>query len=135
MKKILSVLLAIVMMFSVFSVCLVSNASEASDEESIVMPRFTTIAGCTYLFEIKGLTAKFSVSLDANRYTNLKITVEMQREESTGYKTVETWTASETNYVALSLGGSRIINPFADYRIKITFVAGTETHIVYDYPA
>jgi hypothetical protein len=63
----------------------------------------------------------------------LSIKIELQKEESTGYKTLETWTKSGTG-TYLSLEGSRLINIFADYRIKVTCTAGGETFTTFDYP-
>ena len=48
-----------------------------------------------------------------------------------GY-TVETWTSSKTG-TYLSMSESRNINILCDYRLKVTFTAGSEKETVYRY--
>lgn len=58
--------------------------------------------------------------------------MELQKEKSSGYETVETWTDSKTG-TYLSMSESRNINVLSNYRLKITFNAGGETQVVYRY--
>ena len=75
MKKLLSILMVLVLMMSVFSFSCVSNATENDDDESVIMPRWTTISHYTAGMDISGLTATVSASLTAGYKTNLKIVV------------------------------------------------------------
>ena len=129
-KKSVSILLILTMLFSFFAI--VSCASEV-DDESVVMPRFTTISSVATSFTISGLNSTSSVLLTAKTSTSLYIKIELQKEKSSGYETIETWTKSGTG-TYLSLEEDRLINIFSDYRIKVTCKAGSETHTTYDYP-
>ena len=129
-KKSLSVVLILTMLFSVFAI----NSSAATvEEENTIMPRWSVINAVSTSFTISGLNSTSSVSLTSQYSTSLYIKIEFQKEESTGYKTLETWEKSGTGY-ALSLEKTRLINIFADYRIKVTCTAGGETHTTFDYP-
>lgn len=129
-KKSLSVVLIITMLFSVFAM----NSSAATvEEETPIMPRWSVIDGIGTSFVISGLNSTSTVSLTAQYSTSLYIKIEFQKEESTGYKTLETWEKSGTGTMLL-LEETRLINIFADYRIKVTCTAGGETHVKYDYP-
>lgn len=97
------------------------------------MPRFSTIDAVSTGFSISGINSTSSVSLTAKYSTSLYIKIELQKEKSTGYETIETWTKSGTG-TAILLEEDRLINIFADYRIKVTCTAGGETHVTYDYP-
>ncbi len=129
-KKSLSVVLIIAMIFSVFAI----NSSAALVEEKYpVMPCWSVIDGVGTSFSISGLVATASVSLTSQYSTSLYIKIEFQKEESTGYKTLETWETSGTGTM-LGLEEDRLINVFADYRIKVTCTAGGETFTTFDYP-
>lgn len=129
-KKSFSVILILTMLFSVFAI---NSSAEAVDDEYGVMPCFTTIDAITTVFTISGLNSTSSVSLTSQYSTSLYIKIELQKEKSTGYETIETWTNSGTG-TYLSLEKTRLINIFSDYRIKVTCKAGSETYTVYDYP-
>lgn len=129
-KKSLSVVLILTMLFSVFAI----NSSAANaEEESTIMPRWSVISGIGTSFVISGLNSTSTVSLSAKYSTSLYIKIEFQKEESTGYKTLETWEKSGTGTYLL-LEETRLINIFADYRIKVTCTAGGETNVSFDYP-
>lgn len=129
-KKSLSVVLIITMLFSAFAI----NSSAANaEEESTIMPRWSVISGIGTSFVISGLNSTSTVSLSAKYSTSLYIKIEFQKEESTGYKTLETWEKSGTGTYLL-LEETRLINIFADYRIKVTCTAGGETNVSFDYP-
>lgn len=130
MKKMVSILLILTMLFSSFAI--ISSAAEV-DEENVVMPRFTTIGSVSTSFTISGLNSTSSVVLVAKTSTSLYIKIELQKEKSSGYETIETWTKSGTG-VSLLLEETRLINVFSNYRIKVTCTAGGETHTKYDYP-
>lgn len=129
-KKSMSFLLILTMLFSFFAI---SSSAETVDEDSIVMPRFSTISGVTTVFTISGINSTSSVVLTSQYSTSLYIKIELQKEKSSGYETIETWTKSGTG-TYLVLEETRLINIFADYRIKVTCKAGSETHVTYDYP-
>ena len=129
-KKSLSVLLVFAMLFSVFAI---SSFAETTDDENIIMPRFSTIDAVTTVFTISGINSTSSVVLTAKYSTSLSIKIELQKEKSSGYTTIETWTKSGTG-TYLVLEETRLINILADYRIKVTCKAGSETHVTYDYP-
>lgn len=129
-KKSFSVVLILTMLFSVFAI----NSSAAKvEEENTIMPRWSVINAVSTSFVISGLNSTSTVSLTAQYSTSLYIKIEFQKEESTGYKTLETWEKSGTGR-SLVLEETRLINIFADYRIKVTCTAGGETHVTFDYP-
>ena len=129
-KKSVSIVLILTMLLSVFTL----NSSAAVIENDYeIMPRFTTISAVATSFTISGINSTSSVTLSSKVSTSLYIKIEFQKEESTGYKTLETWTKSGTGTV-LVLEETRLINIFADYRIKVTCTAGSETYTVFDYP-
>ncbi len=130
MKKTVSILLILTMLFSSFAI--MSSAAVVEDDYG-VMPCFTTINSVSTSFVISGLNSTSTVSLKAKTSTSLYIKIELQKEKSSGYETIETWTKSGTGY-SLALEESRLINIFSNYRIKVTCTAGSETHVTYDYP-
>lgn len=130
MKKTVSILLILAMLFSSFAI--MSSAAVVEDDNG-VMPCFTTISSVTTSFSISGLNSTSSVVLVAKTSTSLSIKIELQKEKSSGYETIETWTKSGTG-VSLLLEETRLINVFSNYRIKVTCTAGGETHVKYDYP-
>jgi hypothetical protein len=129
-KKSLSFMLILTMLFSVFTMN--STANDVENEYE-VMPCFTTISAVTTVFSISGINSTSSVVLSSQYSTSLYIKIELQKEKSTGYETIETWTKSGTG-TYLGLEETRLINIFADYRIKVTCKADNETHVTYDYP-
>lgn len=129
-KKSLSVVLILTMLFSVFAI---NSTAATVEEENTIMPRWSVINSVTTVFTISGINSTSSVVLSSQYSTSLYIKIEFQKEESTGYKTLETWEKSGTGTVLL-LEETRLINIFADYRIKVTCTAGGETHVKFDYP-
>lgn len=129
-KKSISLFLILTMLFSVFAI---NSAAETVEDDYGIMPCFTVINSVATSFTISGLNSTSYVHLIAQYSTSLYIKIEFQKETSTGYETLETWTKSGTG-VALTLEETRLINVFCDYRIKVTCTAGGETHVKYDYP-
>lgn len=119
------------MLFSVFSVNFIANATEF-ETESTVMPRYSTIASYSVGFDVSGFDLTSTVTLSAQCKTSLKIVVYLQKETSSGYETVKTWTKTGTGYI-LTLEESATANIFLNYRIKVTMTAGSETITVYRY--
>ena len=130
-KKSLSIFLIITMLFSALAIN--SFATENVEDENQIMPRWSIIDAVSTSFTISGINSTSSVLLTSKFTVNLFIQIELQKEKSTGYETIETWSAFGDG-VALSLEKNRLINIFEDYRIKVTCVAGNEQHITYDYP-
>ena len=129
-KKTVSIFLILTMLFSSFAI--MSSAATVDDDYG-VMPCFTTIDAVATSFTISGLNSTSSVLLTSKVSTSLYIKIELQKEKSSGYETIETWTKSGTG-TYLSLEEDRLINVFSNYRIKVTCKAGSETHTKYDYP-
>lgn len=129
-KKSISILLILTMLFSSF---VIMSSAAVAEEENVVQPRFTTIQSVSTSFTISGLNSTSSVVLISKVSTSLYIKIELQKEKSSGYETIETWTKSANGY-SLALEETRLINVFSDYRIKVTCKAGSETHTTYDYP-
>ena len=129
-KKSLSIVLILTMLFSAFAF---NSFAESDEDDYGVMPCFTTIDAVTTVFSISGINSTSSVMLSSKISTSLSIKIELQKEKSTGYETIETWTKSGTG-THLGLEKDRLINIFSNYRIKVTCTAGGETHVKYDYP-
>lgn len=129
-KKSLSMVLVLTMLFLVFAI---NSSATTNEEENTIMPRFSVIQSVGTSFTISGLNSTSSVHLSAKYSTSLYIKIELQKEKSTGYETIETWTKSGTG-TYLGLEEDRLINIFSDYRIKVTCKADSETFTVYDYP-
>jgi hypothetical protein len=130
MKKSVSLILVLTMIFSIFAINTFANNEE---EENTIMPRWSVINSVSTVFTISGINSTSSVILSAKYSTSLYIKIELQKEQSTGYETIETWTKSGTGTM-LGLEETRLINILADYRIKVTCKADNETHVTYDYP-
>ena len=130
MKKTVSILLILTMLFSSFAIM---SSAAVVDDNYDVMPCFTTISSVTTTFVISGLNSTSTVALSAKTSTSLYIKIELQKEKSSGYETIETWEKSG-NGKSLLLEETRLINVFSNYRIKVTCTAGSETHTKYDYP-
>lgn len=130
MKKAVSILLILAMLFSSFAIM---TSAAVVDDDYGVMPCFTTISSVSTSFVISGLNSTSTVTLKSQVSTNLSIKIELQKEKSSGYETIETWTKSGTG-ISLLLEETRLINIFSNYRIKVTCTAGSESHVTYDYP-
>lgn len=129
-KKSLSIVLILTMLFSAL---VINSSAESVEDEYEVMPCWSIINSVSTSFTISGINSTSTVVLTSQYKTDLYITIEFQKEESTGYKTLETWTKyAFGTYVVLE--ETRLVNIFADYRIKVTCVAGNEQDITLDYP-
>lgn len=129
-KNSVSFLLIFAVLFSSFAIM---SSAAVVDNDYGVMPCFTTINSVATSFVISGLNSTSTVVLTSQVSTSLYIKIELQKEKSSGYETIETWTKSGTG-VSLGLEETRLINVFSNYRIKVTCKAGSETHVTYDYP-
>ncbi len=127
LKQICSILLSFLM---IFSSTLISNADVKNDDE--IVPCYVNILNCSVSLNISGIKASCSAVLQSKSSVNLKIKMELQKEKSTGYETVATWTDSKTDTL-LAMTESRNINILCNYRLKVTFTAGSEVETVYKY--
>ena len=129
-KKSLSLFLVITMLFSVLAI---NCSAESVGDEYGVMPCWSIISTVATSFTISGISSTSSVLLTSQFTVNLFIQIELQKLESTGYETIEKWSAFGDG-LELGLEKTRLINIFEDYRIKVTCVAGNEQHVTYAYP-
>ena len=127
LNKFVLILLSILMIFGNVTV---ANATDNHDNE--VAPLYVNISNHFEQIEISGIKAKCTATLKSQKSVPLKIKMELQKEKSKGYETVETWTGSKTGTL-LSVSESRNINVLCNYRLKVTFTAGKETEVVYKY--
>lgn len=130
-SKLLCIILAV---FTVFSSAFPASAAVIDDNDggSSIAPLYVTIGTTSYGISISGITAKCAASLSSKTSTSLKIVMELQKKGSSGYSTVKTWSDSRTG-TALGVSGSKTINILSTYRLKVTFTAGSETKVYYDY--
>ena len=130
-KKSILVFLSALLMFS----CPVyANAETIADNESMISPAYVTIDSNIAYISISGIKAICTANMVSKEKTLLKIKMELQKQKSTGYETVETWTTSRTDNV-IYLDATRNINIFCKYRLKVTYTAGSENIVVYAYPS
>lgn len=126
-KQIFAVLLSLMIVFMSTTVC---NAAIKPENE--VNPCYVNIDRKSASISISGIKANCTAILYSKSSMSLKIKMELQKEKSSGYETVETWTSSKTG-TTLTMSESRNINILCDYRLKVTFTAGNETEVVYKY--
>lgn len=131
-KKFYLIFLSFMMLLSC-PLC-VHAATIDNDNNSQIELMYTTIETNRSSISISGIKSTCTASMTAKKSTTLKIKMELQKKKSSGYETVETWTSSRTG-VSLSMSESRNINILCDYRLKVTFTAGSESTVVYKYPA
>lgn len=126
-RQIVLILLSLLM---IFGSTFVSNAAVNNDSE--ISPYYVNISNRSASLSVSGIKAKCNASVKSNKSVALKIKMELQKEKSSGYETVETWTNSKTGTL-LAMSESRNINILCNYRLKVTFTAGSETEVVYKY--
>lgn len=114
----------------IFGSAFTVNAAVKPDDT--VSPCYVNIQKRDSILSISGIKATCKSSLKTAKSMNLGIKMELQKEKSNGYETVETWTSSKTG-TYLSMSESRNINVLSTYRLKVTFTAGSETEVVYRY--
>lgn len=133
-KRIIAFLLAFVFVLTACSVGFLAFAEGSDSSSDKTEPtRYSVIDSKASSIVISGVTAKCSGSVIAKYSTNLRITLELQKLSSGSYSTVKTWTDSRTG-VTITVSGSKVINVFSTYRLKVTTQAGNETVIEYKYP-
>ena len=109
---------------------IIANASIIDCSE--IVPYYTNITSCSVSLNVSGIKAECKATVRAKSSMNLKIKMELQKEKSSGYETVKTWTSSNTG-ILLTMSESRNINILRNYRLKVTFTAGSETQVMYKY--
>lgn len=130
-KKVIKIMsLALVMLF-VFSTVSMVFAEGANDDS--IPTRFSVISCTSAGLKITGLTANCRGDLVAQYSTSLKIELTLQKYTSSGYKPVQTWTKTGTG-THLYLEKEKTVNILNSYRLKASFTAGNETHVMYVYP-
>lgn len=131
-RKFFLILLSVSMLLS----CpLFANAAAVENNDNSQFElMYTTIETNRSSISISGIKATCSAKMTSKKSTTLKIKMELQKKKTSGYETVETWTSSKTG-VSLSMSESRNINILCDYRLKVTFTAGSESTTVYKYPS
>lgn len=127
-KKILSFLL----MFSALASFLTLNVSETALGYE-TQPYYINVGNTSSKIQINGIKATCNAYIMVDKSTQLSIKMEIQKKKSSGYETLKTWTSSKTG-TYLTMSENRNINIFSDYRLKVTFNAGSETETTYAYP-
>lgn len=110
------------------------TAYAAVDDPPAITPYYVNIGKHVGYFEISGIKATCKATLQTGKSMKLTIKMELQKLKSSTYETIKTWSSSKTG-TTLTMSESRNINIFCDYRLKITYTAGSETVVVYRYPA
>lgn len=131
-KQFALIILSMIMMFSL-NICADAATIDKKDDSGI-QPMYTTIETNSAYISISGIKATCNATLTSQVPTSLNIKMELQKEKSNGYETIETWTKRK-NGASMSFTESRNINVFCKYRLKATLTAGSETVVVYDYPS
>lgn len=131
LKKIGAMLMALVMTMTACTTVYAANETDSSDTET-VEARYVVIEDAKSSLSVSGILATCTAKLKTKSSKSLKIKMELQKKKSTGYETLQTWTASKTG-TYLSMDESRNINLLCSYRLKTTFTAGSETEVKYKY--
>ena len=131
-KQFALIVLSMIMMLN-FNVSAIAASIDEKDD-SFIQPMYTTIGTNSAYISIRGIKATFNATVSSKYPTSLKIKMELQKETTNGYETIETWTKSNHGN-SMSYTESRNINVFSDYRLKATVTAGDESAVVYAYPS
>ena len=92
--RIRQIALMLISLLMIFSSTFVSNA--AVNNDNTISPYYVNISNRSAKLSISGIKADCTASVQSNKSVNLKIKMELQKEKSSGYETVETWTSSKT---------------------------------------
>lgn len=129
LKQIVCIIMCLLLCGSMTAVAFDVN----SPETEIVTPRYANISSHSCSLTISGVNSTSSATLRSKSSMSLKIKMELQKKKSGTYQTIETWNSSRTGTI-LSMEEDRLINILADYRLKVTFTAGSESAVSYAYP-
>lgn len=128
LKKLILVLLSLNMIIGDSAI-----ASAAVTDDSAIVPYYVNITYNVSKINISGIKATCYAEIQTKKFLKLSIKMELQKEKSGGYETIKTWSGSKTGTL-LTMSESRNINILCDYRLKVTFTAGSENKVVYKYP-
>ena len=131
-KTVISVVLSLILLLG----AIVTVSAETIDTTSADEPyttRYVNISSCNCNCYISGLRIYVSADMRAKSSQYLCIVIELQKLKSGAYETIETWSTSKTG-TSISLYEDRLINLLATYRIKVTFIAGSESTTLFAYP-
>ena len=131
-KRLLSIVLALMILLSAFSAAACETA-KADENEYEIMPCLVTIMTAKYVITINGLQAVVTASLVQKYKTSLQITLVLQKYKDGGWYADQTWIATAYDDYLVE-EGKKTINPFAEYRLKVTFKADQETITRIMYP-
>lgn len=129
LKRIMCVIMCLIVCGSTTAVALYTE----SPVTEIATPWYVNIASKSCSLNISGVNSTSSATLRTSSSMSLSIKMELQKKKSGTYTTIETWNSSRTGSV-LTMSEDRLINVLSEYRLKVTFSAGTETVVAYAYP-
>lgn len=128
MKKNIAILLAAVLMIVCAFPAFAADVDTPVDDEPPV--DYATISSYDADIAKSGNTVTCQGSVRAKSRTNLSITMELQQKNGSTYTTIQTWTKTGTG-VSLSDTRSTTVSAGYTYRLKATFVAGSDSVTVY----
>lgn len=73
-----------------------NTESDYDNQESIAV--YSNAATSTCSISVSGITATCTVRVKSPKSQLAKVTMEMQKKKSSGYKTVETWSSSKSRH-------------------------------------
>ncbi len=121
-KSIISVLLALIMIFTV-----AITAFAAVVDDNLVSPCYTYIGSTATSFTVNTFSCSATGDIGGrNGVTKVKIKLQLQKENDGVWSTVETWEKTFNSSTG-ALAGSASISPFSNYRLKATYTAYTST--------
>lgn len=134
MKKSFKKLIAFLLVFMlIFLLTVYNNALNTSAlEQEVDGVKYSTILSNRSNISKNGIIVTCKASLEARYSTNLKIVMTLQKNTSSGYTDVKTWTATGSG-TYLDAEESRVINILYTYRLKVTFTAGNESVTTYSH--
>ena len=134
MKKSFKKLIAFLLVFMlIFLLTVYNNALNTSAlEQEVDGVKYSTILSNRSNISKNGIIVTCKASLEARYSTNLKIVMTLQKNTSSGYTDVKTWTATGSG-TYLDAEESRVINILYTYRFKVTFTAGNESVTTYSH--
>ena len=134
MSKRFSRAVSLIMCFMLILSCMSVFVSAADDSKEPEPTRFNIISTASCDIVISGINSTSFAVMQTATATSLKIKMELQKLKSGTYTTIETWTATRSNGASLVIEEDRLINIFSTYRLRVTFQAGGETHVMIAYP-
>lgn len=129
-KRMVSLVMAVVLIILSFVIVAYAGEDGGAEQEPII--RYNVINDCYVSISKSGISVNCSAVLRAQYSTSLKIVMVLQKDTSSGWTNVKTWTATGTGKY-LDLSESKVINILNTYRLKVTFTAGSESVTKYAY--